>query len=185
MNTSKWTTALDANTEKFSHAFGQLSEEELNWKPDPNTWSIAQNIDHLITINSTYFPIIASLHQGSYKLSLMGKVGFIAPVMGKMVLNAVGPDRKQKTKTFPIWEPSTSRIKGDILTRFSKHQEDLKLAIEGSADLLEKGVIISSPANKNIVYSLESAFDIIVSHEERHLVQAQELWEVKRNLQKN
>ena len=176
MNTSKWTTAIDANTEKFFNAFGELSEEQFNWKPDPKTWSIAQNIDHLITINGTYFPIIASLHQGTYKLSLMGKVGFIAPVMGKMVLNAVGPDRKQKTTTFPMWEPTSSRISGDILNRFSKHQDELKQVIDGAAGLLEKGVIISSPANKNIVYSLESAFDIIVSHEERHLVQAQEVW---------
>ena len=181
MDTSNWISSLDSHTQNFQETFGALSEDQLNWKPDPNTWSVAQNIDHLITINRTYFPVVASLHQGTYKLSLMGKVGFIAPVMGKMVLNAVGPDRKRKTKTFPIWEPQSSKIGGDILERFASHQEELKQMIEGATDLLDRGVIISSPANKNIVYSLESGFDIIVSHEERHLVQAKEVWNMQGN----
>jgi hypothetical protein len=45
---------------------------------------------------------------------------------------------------------------------------------------LEKGTVISSPANKYIVYKLETAFDIIVAHEERHLEQAKEVLSVLR-----
>jgi hypothetical protein len=40
---------------------------------------------------------------------------------------------------------------------------------------VENGTIISSPANKNIEYKLETAFDIIVAHEKRHLEQAREV----------
>jgi hypothetical protein len=41
--------------------------------------------------------------------------------------------------------------------------------------------VISSPANKNIVYKLETAFDIIVSHEQRHLEQAKEILQLMKN----
>ena len=34
----------------------------------------------------------------------------------------------------------------------------------------------TAKANKNIVYKLETAFDIIVTHEERHFEQAKEVW---------
>lgn len=44
-----------------------------------------------------------------------------------------------------------------------------------TADLIQQGAIISSPANRNIVYTLETAFDIIVAHEQRHLEQAREI----------
>ena len=47
--------------------------------------------------------------------------------------------------------------------------------VRGCKDLLEKGTVISSPANKNIVYKLENAFDIITTHEQRHLEQAREV----------
>ena len=78
-------------------------------------------------------------------------------------------------KTFPIWEPDLSQVKGDILQSFKNHQNELKHQIETSNELIEKGTIISSPANRNIVYKLETAFDIIVAHERRHLEQASEI----------
>ena len=49
---------------------------------------------------------------------------------------------------------------------------NLKERIISAESFLHSGVIISSPANKNIVYKLEQAFEIIVTHEERHLNQA-------------
>ena len=78
-------------------------------------------------------------------------------------------------KTFPIWEPSTSEISGDIIDRFSRHQEALKHLIESSEDLVAAGTVISSPANKHLVYKLETAFDIIIAHEQRHFEQAREV----------
>ena len=63
----------------------------------------------------------------------------------------------------------------DVLEKFSKHQAKLKLEIELTEELIETGAVISSPANKNIVYKLQTAFDIIVTHEERHLEQAKEV----------
>lgn len=169
------TTIIDNITNSFKAAFGNLSAEQLNWKPNAQTWSIAQNIDHLIVINESYYPVIKSVREGTYKLPLMGKMGFMVNSMGKMILNAVEPTRRKKIKTFPIWEPAKSNIGPDILNRFEKHQEELKKVIASSEDLVEKGAVISSPANKNIVYKLGTAFDIIITHEQRHLEQAKEV----------
>ncbi len=43
----------------------------------------------------------------------------------------------------------------------------------------------TSPANKNIIYTLETAFDIIVTHEQRHLAQAKEVLEMLKNKNSN
>jgi len=173
----KWTTELDKITEQSFSIFGTLSEEQLNWKPDSNTWSIAQNIEHLIVVNETYYPVLKSLKEGTYKTPFISKIGFMVSFLGKTVLNAVKPDRKKKMKTFPIWEPSNSKVSSDILKRFENHQNRLKQEINEAKELVEMGTIISSPANRNIVYKLETAFDIIVSHEQRHLEQAKEVLE--------
>lgn len=175
MQTTQWMQRIDDTTKGFITSFGHLSAAELNFKPNAETWSIAQNIDHLTVINSSYFPVIAALRAGNYQLPFMAKLGFMVNFLGNMVLGAVQPDRKKKMKTFPIWEPSQSELSGDILTRFEKHQNDLKQLIESCSDLLDRGIIISSPANKNIVYKLETAFDIITIHEQRHLAQAREV----------
>jgi hypothetical protein len=170
-----WNLQIDKITESFVTDFKSLSTEQLNWKPNPQSWSIAQNINHLIVVNETYFPVLASLKEGTYKTPFIAKLGFLVSFLGKTILDAVKPDRIKKMKTFPIWEPTISNIKHDILDQFIKHQKELKHQIETSKELLKKGTVISSPANRNIVYKLEIAFDIIVSHEQRHLEQAKEL----------
>jgi hypothetical protein len=176
MNTSKWTTAIDLITSDFKDYFGNLSAERLNWKPTPQRWSIAQNIDHLIAVNKTYYPVLAQIRSGQYALPWTSRFGFLVAFFGKILLDSVKPDRKRKIKTFPIWQPSQSDIARDILAQFEKHQEQLKHLIESSSDLLDRGAIIASPANKNVVYKLETAYDIIVSHERRHFEQAKEVY---------
>ena len=182
MNINHWTDQIDATTAAFIEAFRTLSVEELNWKPDAQTWSVAQNIHHLIVINQTYYPIIKSVRAGTYQLPWIGKINFMVSFFGNTILKSVSPDRKRKMKTFPLWEPSQSQIDEDVLHQFDKHQNGLKELIRSSTDLLEANTLISSPANKNIVYTLKSAFDIIVTHELRHLEQAKVVneWRTKK-----
>jgi DinB superfamily len=176
-----WTSRLDDISRQSLSEFGSLTSEQLNWKPNSNTWSIAQNLDHLIVVNETYYPVLASLKAGTYKTPFIARIGFMVSFLGKTVLNAVQPDRQKKMKTFPIWEPTTSNVLDDILKRFQIHQNELIQKIEDAKGLIEKGVVISSPANRNIVYKLETAFDIIVSHEQRHLEQAKEILQQMKN----
>ena len=171
----KWTAQIDQNTQAFENAFGELTHDYLNWKANTETWSIAQNLDHLIIINSSYFPILEALHEGTHKTPLAGKLGFLVSFFGKTVLNAVQPERKKKIKTFPLWEPSNSAIQDTNLSEFKIHQEELKTAVLDALPFVERGAVIASPANKNLVYTLECAFDIIVTHEQRHLEQAKEV----------
>jgi hypothetical protein len=175
MTTEKWAREIDLLTDSFKREFGTLTATRLDWKPNANTWSIAQNMDHLIVINKTYYPVIRELREKKIKLPWIAKVSFLVRLLGNFILSSVQPDRKRKMKTFPVWEPGTSNLGNDILTRFENHQNDLKELIRKSSDLLEQRAVIYSPANRNIVYTLEAAFDIIVAHEKRHLEQAREV----------
>ena len=182
MDTNHWIRQIDSTTQEFVESFNSLSEEELNWKPDPKTWSVAQNIHHLISINQTYSPVIKKVREGFYPVPWIGKWKFMVNFFGNTILRSVDPDRKRKMKTFPIWEPTSSKIESSIIEKFKIHQEELKDLILSSNDLLDQGQVISSPANKNIVYTLKCAFDIIVTHERRHLNQAIEVNELRKKV---
>ncbi len=75
--------------------------------------------------------------------------------------------------------PLQSLKEKNILEKFAQHLGKLKTPIQSSEDLLVKELVISSPANKNIVYTVDAAFNIIVTHEWRHQAQAKELNEVR------
>ncbi len=170
-----WIHQIDKTTTAFQATFGDLTTEQLNWKPNPSTWSIAQNIDHLIVINQSYFPLFADLKAGKFKQPFIARFGFIVSFIGKTILKAVQPDNRKKITTFAIWEPTESKIANDILLRFSQHQDQLKQEIDAAKDFIQQGAVIYSPANKNIAYTLETAFDVITTHEVRHLEQAKEV----------
>ena len=181
MHTGKWTEEIDKITAGFRSEFGSLTAEELNWKPNPDKWSIGQIIDHLIVINSTYYPTFDQLKNNTYKVPFPGRFDFYTNMMGSLILKSVLPETTRKTKTFPIWQPTQSNIDADILEKFASAQEVLKQRIEENTTRLDERTVISSPANKNVTYKLETAFDIIVAHEKRHFNQAKELKALMKN----
>lgn len=38
-----------------------LSREQLNWKPDAKSWSVAECLDHLVVTNAAYFEVFEEL----------------------------------------------------------------------------------------------------------------------------
>ena len=181
MDTRKWTSEIDQITADFKSHFSSLSAAELNWKPNPDQWSIGQIIDHLIVINSTYYPAFDQLKNNTYKVPFLGRFDFYTNMMGNLILKSVLPETTRKTKTFPLWQPSKSDIDADILEKFASAQEVLKQRIEENSARLDERTVISSPANKNVIYKLETAFDIIVTHEQRHFNQAKEVKALMKN----
>jgi hypothetical protein len=175
-----WLSEIDNATNNFVKQFGALSFEELNWRPNPEVWSIAQNIEHIIKVNETYYPVVDLIRKGNYKLPFTARFPFIINFFGKFILKAVEPQRKKRVKTFAIWKPQVENIPADIINKFVIHQQELKKFFNGCSDLIEKETIIASPANKNIVYKLSAAFDIIITHEKRHFNQANEALQLLR-----
>lgn len=173
-----WPEEIDQNTHLVKELFLDLNEDQLNAKPNQNTWSIAQNLEHLVVINESYYPILKELHHKTYKAPLHAKLPLLVSFFGKFVFNSVAPDRRKKMKTFPIWEPSHSAVVAGIVDRFIQHQEELKKVMIEAHAFTANNVVIHSPASKVIFYELATAFDIIVAHEKRHINQAKELLEL-------
>lgn len=170
-----WIVAIDRITREAIETFIKLPVEKMHLKPDSNTWSIAENFEHLITINRTYFPIFRRLKEGSFQPAFISRFSYFSNLFGNMIYKSVSDGGKKKAKTFPLWEPKVTEGDATVLERFQFHQDELKSWIKELQPFLEKNTIIHSPANKLIVYSLEKAIDIIIAHEQRHLDQAKGL----------
>ncbi|TVP47418.1 MAG: DinB family protein [Gemmatimonadales bacterium] len=170
----RWSERIASVSVAVKRDFGQLDARQLNARPPSGGWSVAQNLDHLIRLNESYWPVVEELRRGEHRPPFTARLPFLPQSLGRMLLKGVQPDRKRKMRTFPVWEPADEEIPGDIVPRFLAHQEELRSLIASCGDLVEGQAVISSPANRQIVYPLDAAFDIIVAHEERHLAQARE-----------
>ncbi len=170
-----WLKRIDNLNKEITSLCSGLDLEALNRKPNEEGWSVAQILDHLMNTNQSYFPMLDKLVLGEFNVPIHGRIGFIRRFFGRFILKGVSPTRDKKIKTFPVWEPASSQLPDDIVARFIQHQNKLKSRIEDAQSYIEQGAIIYSPASKLIVYSLSDAFEIIVTHEERHLEQAREI----------
>ena len=157
--------------------FGHLNKEQLNWKPNADQWSVAQCFDHLIVINSSYFPRIEQIENGKYKTSLQERLPLLPRFFGSMILKVVQPKAKRKFKADPRFEPASSTIGGDIIAKFKAHQEDVIDHMKRTKRLNLKKVIITSPVASFATYSLLDAYKILVAHERRHMAQARRVME--------
>ena len=178
MEIDKIHAEIDTLTEQFESSFRYLNVEQLNWKPSADRWSIAQNLDHIMTINRSYYPVVEEVSNGIYTKPFLGRFDFIVNFFGKLLLKSIDPKNRKKARTFPIWEPSKSELPADILNQFVNHQEELKAWIVDHRALIEKNPVISSPASINIVYRLRVAIYMIILHEERHFLQASEVMDL-------
>lgn len=173
----QWINELDKLSGEIRDSFGYLDKETLVLKPNSKSWSIAENLDHLIKVNSSYFPIFNQLIENTFVGAFIGKFSFFTKLFGNMIYRSVSDGGKKKIRTFPLWQPMIKEDETHIIENFLGHQEDLKKWIKELGPYIEKDVIIHSPANKLIVYSLAQALDIIIAHEERHLEQAKNVLE--------
>lgn len=165
--------ALEAVTHQVRSEFGGLSAEQLNWAAAAGRWSIAQCLDHLMTINRLYFPMLAAVADGSYRPSLWARISPLSGFFGGLLVKSLGPDSPKPVKTSPKAQPSSSQISADIVARFAAHQTDLIkhiTAIPASVD--PDRVVVTSPLVGVVTYSLTDCLTLLVVHEERHLGQA-------------
>lgn len=158
-------------TSEAKRLFGHLTPSQLNWKPSPEKWSIAQCLEHLIQGNSMYFPLFAALKAGSYKPSLWAKISPLSNWMGSFMVDSLGPDMKRKMKT-PIQETTPpSQVSGDVVARFEEHQSRFIQALVGLQNA-HPNTIVTSPLLSIITYPLASCVTLLARHEQRHLLQA-------------
>lgn len=156
--------------------FGHLTPSQLNWKPSPERWSIAQCFDHLIAVNKAYFPVIDNVLAGK-KRTLWESMPVLPGLMGKMVIKAVEPTSTRKFKARKNFEAAQSNISGSIITDFVNHQAEVVDKMKATQHLDLEKIIITSPVAAVMTYSLIDAYRIIVVHEQRHFQQAKRVTE--------
>jgi len=166
---------IDAITIQFQEMFSEVSYETLNKKPNEKQWSISQNIEHLMKVNQSYFPIFKTIEKGKLSIPLIGNFRFYANYIGRTILKSVNPNNSKKIKTSTTWRPIKADGDKQILDNFVLHQETLKNHIAKMEKWIKRNIVIYSPVSKALVYTLPTALEIIITHEERHLNQAKKV----------
>ncbi|MBK9164701.1 MAG: DinB family protein [Acidobacteria bacterium] len=156
--------------------FGSLSDEQINWKPAAESWSVAQCLDHLIRSNDEMKPVFKA-KLGGAKNSFWESWSPLTGFFGGMLKSSLRSDKKKfKAPSDAIVPPSD--VPAGIVDRFAESQEWVIAEIEKTAGLNWDKTVVTSPFMGLITYRLRDALDIIVEHSKRHLRQAKRVTEL-------
>jgi DinB family protein len=157
--------------------FGHLNSDQLNWKPAADSWSVAQCLDHLVSINHEYYPVFDRILKGEYRKTFLHGMPFLPAFFGRVMIKAVSPESQRKFKAPGAARPSSSSIDPQIVDRFIAHQRETLGRMKSLEGRGPSGIIITSPFAGAVVYSLLDAFRVVVAHERRHFAQARRVME--------
>jgi hypothetical protein len=152
--------------------FGNLSAEQINWKPSADGWSVGQCFEHLIKTNSLFFPELEKIERGERSNSFWENYSPLSSFFGNLLVKSLQKDeRKFKAPSKAIVPPS--EIDANIIEKFAAHQTEVIDKIKRTDNADWRKIKITSPFMKLMTYKLEDGFSIVVEHERRHFRQAQ------------
>lgn len=173
MDTSALLNDLKSKTEfciKEGKRLLKQSDEKLNNRPNPETWSSLQCIEHLNQYGDYYLPELkAAIGQSSLKPDSSFSAGFIGNMFAKAMHPTSGTSKMQAPadKT-----PSKSDLSKDVLNTFLDQQksylEVLKMAEGKNLNKIKIKITIS----KWVKLKLGDALRVTIFHNERHVLQA-------------
>lgn len=173
---SKITSDLRKVSEDARQAFGLLSNEQLNWKPSENAWSVGQCFEHIIRTNEAFYPEMDKLASGTRRNSFWENWSPLTGWSGRFLINAVSIDaKKAKAPSKKIVPPG--EIGPDIIDRFASHVDCVNQKIEACAGADRKKTIVTSPFLAIFTYTLDDGYTVLVEHTKRHFRQAKRVTE--------
>jgi hypothetical protein len=166
-----------AETEKTSEEAGKLAhdltEEQLNWKPAPDRWSIAQCLDHLALTTEKfdpYFTVAIARAREQWPASSAPK--YRPTRMGGWLIRQLVPEAAKKVPSPKVFRPAETVAIDGALNHFLKAQTNFLGFVRLAEGVDYNKTRLRSPVTFLMRYSLADAFVITAVHGQRHLGQA-------------
>ena len=151
--------------------FGNLSSEQINWKPAEKSWSVGQCFEHIIKTNEQFYPEFEKMASGTRKNTFFQNYSPFTGMMGRFLIKAVSEDsKKAKAPSKDIVPPSD--IDADIIERFASHIDEVGRKLDACASVDPKKTVVTSPFLAVFTYTLDDAYTVLVEHTKRHFRQA-------------
>lgn len=179
--TTLQTTEIEQARECLARSLGRvleaangLSDTQLRFKPAPDRWSIAENLEHIVIVQDRVLgPVREQLAQAPPP-----PPGTPTARIDAIVLERV-PDRSIKAKAPAPIEPTGQWTLADVLERYSRNNERLAEWLESTPDLRDHSWE-SAPLKllTNGEFTIMDGYQVVLTvagHDERHVRQIEEV----------
>jgi hypothetical protein len=171
----RWSTRLTSELESHDQTARNLvtglTVEQLNWHPAPGAWSVGQCLLHLCATNDAYLSPISEALQNKRR----SPVDEIVPGWfgGWFLRSFIEPSPNSKPVPAPPKIRPAPRADLSIIDRFLSGNQTCRDVIVRASEVDVNRIRFWNPLIPGLRFTIGTGLQIIVSHERRHLLQAQ------------
>jgi hypothetical protein len=161
--------------------FAPLPEHVLNWKPQPEKWSILECLAHLNYYGRFYIPVFKARIQRGIEGKSTPENEVLSNWLGKKAIAAVKLDPQQRQPLQKMKTPKVSNFasqnleKKTVIAEFLKQQEDFLRILEKAAEVNLNRIKIPTSLSSLVRLRLGDGLQFVIYHNERHIVQAEQV----------
>jgi len=151
-----------------------LTDAQWHFKPTPDRWSIAQNLEHMVMVEDRVLgPVRELLAQAPPP-----PPGFDRALIDRIAIEKI-PDRSRKATAPEFIHPGSQLTPPEALARLSQNYQRLAEYVTSTPDLREH--IIESPPLRFVTDGAHTSMDgfqwalALAAHDERHVRQIAEV----------
>ena len=149
-----------------------LSDEQFAWQPAPESWSVAQCIDHLNVTARQYLPMLDEGIANAIRRGLYSAGPYSYNWVGRLMVYLVEPTTRLRGKAPKAFQPAPGRPRHDVMAAFRAYQVQYVDRLRQANGLNLARARVASPVARWVRMPLGSGFAMMIAHERRHLAQA-------------
>jgi hypothetical protein len=151
-----------------------LSDEAVNWQQRPGqSWSVAQCLDHLSTINSYYLSGFARRLDDARREGAGSFHGLSPTAVGRWFIKTQEPPVRRPIKAPAVAVPKSNLPRAGLVEAFVRSHDLYRAMIEAAAQVDVNRVTAPNPFLKFVRMRISTVLLIVPAHDRRHLWQAQ------------
>ena len=159
-----------------------LPEARWGARNDPDRWSVAECVAHLNLSSLAMIPLVRRAVEEARAMGGPAPGRYRMGVMGRFMYDGAGPLPKLgrlrlgRVKTGAAFVPTGDLPREELIAEFERLQLE-QMEIARAADGLPVDrVKVVSPFDARVKYDGYAALALLPRHQERHLIQAEEVW---------
>jgi hypothetical protein len=161
--------------ERIQQVAGPLRPDQLLWSPSSDSWSVGQVVEHLLIADSLYHGRIRdAIARGRREKGLDHGGKWRPTISGRFLHSAVRTDNTRRFRAPPVFAPS-ARPRPSVVPSYLSLLTELEELLGEAHELDLNRLRFGSPALALFRLNLGDAFQLIVTHAERHAGQMERI----------
>ena len=163
---------IDEVVEDSRRSFSHLTEDQFNWKPNSNEWSVAQCFEHMRMNGISILPALEKALRENTPSEDCAEKSYKHGFLGKRAIRIISPESTRKFKTTKNFSPEMSNYRLSAIEDFVSLQETLKNCVTRSSSYNIEKIMVAMPAFRIFRLRMGDMLKFVIAHEQRHVKQA-------------